>query len=336
MGIKTLLPFLKDVTENSYLDSFKGLVAAVDASCWLHKAIAISYSQFGDDRRVKEICNSYLDLLERNKIRPLVVLNGLPLPGKDRERDNRAIKKLTNFGKSGKVTEARNALAAAAEINHDLVCGFIQTCRQKSIDYVVAPYEADAEMALLYEHGYYIAISEDSDLLAYGCQKVLFKLRLDGVCEVIELGKVLQHLSLTQEEFLDMCIVAGCDYLENVRGIGIHTAHKLVTKEKTDFLAVLQRKSICPSDYSSGFQRAKAIFRHQTVINPINAETMPLTPWGQTPDKEAFLNPCGILLSNEYAVNLAVGNVDPRRAQLSGIPLHFPSRRVCGSLETWH
>ncbi|CAH3121948.1 unnamed protein product [Porites lobata] len=41
---------------------------------------------------------------------------------------------------------------------------------------------------------------------------------------------------------------------------------------------------------------------------------MPLTPWGQTPDKEAFLNPCGILLSNEYAVNLAVGNVDPRES----------------------
>ena len=119
-------------------------------------------------------------------------------------------------------------------------------------------------------------------------------MRLDGVCEVIELGKVLQHLSLTQEEFLDMCIVAGCDYLENVRGIGIHTAHKLVTKEKTDFLAVLQRNRFAPSDYSSGFQRAKAIFRHQTVINPINAETMPLTPWGQTPDKEAFLNPCGM------------------------------------------
>lgn len=179
MGIKTLLPFLKDVTENSYLDSFKGLVAAVDASCWLHKAIAISYSQFGDDRRVKEICNSYLDLLERNKIRPLVVFDGLPLPGKDRERDNRAMQrkqqqqKADQLRRSGKVTEARNALAAAAEINHDLVCGFIQTCRQKSIDYVVAPYEADAEIALLYEHGYVdIAISEDSDLLAYGCQKV--------------------------------------------------------------------------------------------------------------------------------------------------------------------
>ncbi|CAH3176385.1 unnamed protein product [Porites lobata] len=245
MGIKTLLPFLKDVTENSYLDSFKGLVAAVDASCWLHKAIAISYSQFGDDRRSAILIWIYWKGI---KIRPLVVFDGLPLPGKDRERDNRAMQrkqqqqKADQLRRSGKVTEARNALAAAAEINHDLVCGFIQTCRQKSIDYVVAPYEADAEIALLYEHGYVdIAISEDSDLLAYGCQKVLFKLRLDGVCEVIELGKVLQHLSLTQEEFLDMCIVAGCDYLENVRGIGIHTAHKLVTKEKTDFLAVLQR-----------------------------------------------------------------------------------------------
>ena len=113
------------------------------------------------------------------------------------------------------------------------------------------------------------------------------------MCEVIELGKALQHLSMTQEDFLDMCIVAGCDYLENVRGIGIHTAHKLVTKEK-DFLAVLQENRYVPSDYIGGFQRAKAIFLHQTVINPVNAATMPLTPWGKTSDKEAFLTPCGM------------------------------------------
>ena len=51
MGIKTLLPFLKNVTEESDLDNFQDLVAAVDASCWLHKAISISVSRFGDDRR---------------------------------------------------------------------------------------------------------------------------------------------------------------------------------------------------------------------------------------------------------------------------------------------
>ena len=35
MGIKTLLPFLKDVAEETHLHSFEGLVAEVDASCWL-------------------------------------------------------------------------------------------------------------------------------------------------------------------------------------------------------------------------------------------------------------------------------------------------------------
>ena len=51
MGIKTLLPFLKTVTEESDLGNFQDLVAAVDASCWLHKAISISVSRFGEDRR---------------------------------------------------------------------------------------------------------------------------------------------------------------------------------------------------------------------------------------------------------------------------------------------
>ena len=39
MGIKTLLPFLKNITEESNLDHFQDLIAAVDASCWLHKSI---------------------------------------------------------------------------------------------------------------------------------------------------------------------------------------------------------------------------------------------------------------------------------------------------------
>ena len=62
MGIKTLLPFVKNVTEESSLDNFRDLIAAVDASCWLHKAIASSLSRFGDERRCDfsriNICSS--------------------------------------------------------------------------------------------------------------------------------------------------------------------------------------------------------------------------------------------------------------------------------------
>ena len=51
LGIKTLLPFLKKVKEQSDLENFQDLMVALDACYWLHKAISIGLSRFGDDRR---------------------------------------------------------------------------------------------------------------------------------------------------------------------------------------------------------------------------------------------------------------------------------------------
>ena len=50
-GIKILLPFLKNVTEESDLENFQDLILALDTCYWLHKVISISLSRFGDDRR---------------------------------------------------------------------------------------------------------------------------------------------------------------------------------------------------------------------------------------------------------------------------------------------
>ena len=54
--IKTLLPFLKNITKESDLENFQDLTVAIvlvalDACYYLHKAIPISLSRFGDDRR---------------------------------------------------------------------------------------------------------------------------------------------------------------------------------------------------------------------------------------------------------------------------------------------
>ena len=44
-----------------------------------------------------------------------------------------------------------------------------------------APYEADAQMAFMVKEGLAdFAISEDSDLIAYGCRKTLFKIDQEG------------------------------------------------------------------------------------------------------------------------------------------------------------
>ena len=50
-GIKTLLPFLKNITEENDLENCQDLMVALDIYYWLHKAISIRLSRFGDDRR---------------------------------------------------------------------------------------------------------------------------------------------------------------------------------------------------------------------------------------------------------------------------------------------
>jgi exonuclease-1 len=48
MGINCLLPFLKEVTEKVHIDKFRGQTAAIDGSCWLHKALTVSITRTGN------------------------------------------------------------------------------------------------------------------------------------------------------------------------------------------------------------------------------------------------------------------------------------------------
>lgn len=58
---------------------------------------------------------------------------------------------------------------------------FMDILKEINVDFVVAPYEADAQMAYMVKVGQAdFAISEDSDLVAYGCPKILMKLDFFG------------------------------------------------------------------------------------------------------------------------------------------------------------
>lgn len=84
----------------------------------------------------------------------------------------------------------------------------------------------------------------------------------DGECFV--LSHVLESLKLSMIEFRKVCIASGCDYLKNVRGIGIERAFKMVAAGK---LKELLGKGGAPEDYWESFFKAEAVFQHQTVFN---------------------------------------------------------------------
>lgn len=57
----------------------------------------------------------------------------------------------------------------------------VQVLRQESIRFVVAPYEADAQLAYLMQAGTIQGvITEDSDTIPYGCDNVLYKMDKAG------------------------------------------------------------------------------------------------------------------------------------------------------------
>ena len=109
----------------------------------------------------------------------------------------------------------------------------------------MAPYESDSQLAKLQLMGIIDqVITEDSDLLVYGAS-VIFKLNEDGECDYLDLSKVKteevgnenikKFLKLSREERMIACVLAGCDYLPSIKGIGLRKAMKYMEDEKDIF-----------------------------------------------------------------------------------------------------
>ena len=97
---------------------------------------------------------------------------------------------------------------------------------------MVAPYEADAQLAWLYKNEKVdFVISEDSDLLAFGVKRVFFKMDNMGIGQEVNMDRlheVAQFKGFTDEMLLIAVILSGCDYLASIPGIGLKKSVKLV------------------------------------------------------------------------------------------------------------
>jgi exonuclease-1 len=75
-----------------------------------------------------------------------------------------------------------------------------------------------------------VVITEDSDLLAFGAKKVFYKMNRNMEGEEISLSNIpncgdFSFNSWTNNMFLTLCIMAGCDYLEQIPNVGFKTAY---------------------------------------------------------------------------------------------------------------
>ena len=98
------------------------------------------------------------------------------------------------------------------------------------VPYFQAPMEAETTCSDLCKRGKVdFAITEDSDVFAYGCKFVFTKINTStDTCVCIKYDDILEALEFTPEQFLDFCIMCGTDYNKNMKNIGPEKSFKLL------------------------------------------------------------------------------------------------------------
>ena len=153
-------------------------------------------------------------------------------------------------------------------VTHAMEKSCIAALRKLKVEVIVAPYEADPQLAYLCHIGYCKGVlSEDSDILMYSAAcgtsfpilykydpnigsvqvtdiaklgilpgqspatKITRQSSADSTAKPSKLSQVASNFSNANgtRMFVQMCLLAGCDYCESIHGVGIITALQVLT-----------------------------------------------------------------------------------------------------------
>lgn len=281
MGISGLLPIVASKLVRRHISSYRGQRVGIDGHAWLYQILpAIAEELFFKvpTRRHVAMFEDKVRLLERQGIVPVVVLDGDMLASKEetnrkrRARKEKSRREAEHWLARNDPAKAKGFMRQCISVTREIVFDVAQALERMNIEYIISPYESDAQLCYLQRTGYIDCIlTEDSDLIPYGSDKVLYK--FDGVFVQEFRRECLAEARDTsfQEAILDISILSGCDYLGSIHGVGIVTAHKLLSKERTVEKVVehLRRRKHVPSNYLEDFSRARKTFLHQVVYDPI-------------------------------------------------------------------
>jgi exonuclease-1 len=290
-------------------------------------------------------------------ITPYIIFDGDNLPSKAgtekgrRERRQEGKRLGMELLKLGKTAQAHLELQKSVDVTPEMARAWMEELKHHNVQYVVAPYEADSQMAYLERKGIIDGVlSEDSDLLVFGVKCLITKLDKYGDC--VEVNR--KHFTACREvsfvgwsdtDFRRMAILSGCDYLPGIGGLGLKTAHRMLRKHKTvDRLvkaAQFDGKFKVPANFMADFDQAEKTFMYQWVFCPVEKKLVHLTPLAEGVDI-ADMPFLGEEVPADIAMGVARGDLYPRtklpmtiasKHRPTGTPL-APSRRTSSVVQT--
>ncbi|KAK0649490.1 hypothetical protein B0T16DRAFT_428237 [Cercophora newfieldiana] len=345
MGISGLLPLLKSIHRPADLKKYAGETLGVDGYGWLHRgaiSCAMELAQGKPTRKYVDFAMHRVRMFKHFGVTPYLVFDGDYLPSKAGTESSRESRRDASRSaglellRAGKPAQAYQELQKAIDVTPEMARHLIEDLKKANIPYVVAPYEADAQLVYLERQGTISGIvTEDSDLLVFGAKRLLTKMDEHGQC--IEINRkdfcLVRNVSLTgwtDVEFRHMAIFSGCDYLGGLKGMGLKTAHRMIRQHKTPE-RVIKRLQFdgkeVPDNYLADFKQAELTFVYQRVFCPKKRDIVFLTEPDPTVDVEAmpFI---GAPVETKLARAIAVGDVNPITKKSIVVPLSPGKRRI--------
>ncbi|KAH6804243.1 5'-3' exonuclease family protein [Perilla frutescens var. frutescens] len=211
-------------------------------------------------------------------IKPVYVFDGTPPNLKKEELAKRflkradAMKDLNDALKNGNKEDIEKFSKRTVKATDKHYEDCKKLLRLMGVPVIEAPCEAESQCAALCKAGkVYAVASEDMDSLAFGAPRLLRHF-MDPTSKRIpvvefEVLKVLEGLNLTMDQFIDLCILSGCDYCESIRGIGGLTALKLIRQHGSlehIIENINKERYQIPVDWP--YQETRKLFREPSVL----------------------------------------------------------------------
>ncbi|XP_039481952.1 flap endonuclease 1 [Drosophila santomea] len=307
MGILGLSKLIADLApqaiRESEMKNFFGRKVAIDASMCLYQFLIAVRSEGAQLATVNGDPTSHLmgmfyrtiRLLD-NGIKPVYVFDGKPPDLKSgelakraerREEAEKALKAATDAGDDAGIEKFNRRLVRVTK-EHAKEAKELLTLM--GVPYVDAPCEAEAQCAALVKAGkVYATATEDMDALTFGSTKLLRYLTYSEARKMpvkeFSYEKLLEGLSINSREFIDLCILLGCDYCESIKGIGPKRAIELINNYR-DIETILDNldssKYTVPENWN--YKVARELFIEPEVANADNIDLK----WVE-PDEEGLV-----------------------------------------------
>jgi len=283
----------KAIQEKQSPQAFTGRLLAIDASMCLYQfMIMIRENHSGSHQNLTneagEVTSHIIGMLTRtirlmeNGIKPVYVFDGKPPELKlgeleaRRAKANQAKANLQSAMESGDQEQILKASKGTVRVTKEQNEQTKVLLRLMGVPVVEAPSEAEATCAALCRDGkVYASATEDADCLTFGTKLLVRNLmaaesQKKTIFEV-SLERVLEQLNITMDQFIDFCILSGCDYCDTIKGVGPSTAIKMII-EHGSLEKVLEK--IEPERIPSNFryQAARQFFQECESVDTATAE----------------------------------------------------------------